>query len=537
MGQLPTGNHGRGVGRQVDGGDLGGDRAGHADQDQPDPEVSQRAGPVNPEQGGSRPGDRSPGGRHPQGEGAGPPGSDGEPDHGSDQGRQPSSVDLDGQGGPDDHHRPQETGVVVASDGHPVSRGGGLDQGLVGADGDDEGGCRQAGDGPLPVVGEDGSGPEGPRRRLGRPSWGPGRDQDGARRDPAGHDEQAEAQAGPVGEGVDRGHHPDPGHRGGPDGGHPGQDHDHPTQSGARSDTSGRPSVEGGHPGQPGDETGRLDRVPGPVPAPPQFDVGPHGPGDQPDRQHGQGDDQDSTVEMAPSGCGSPQGGGGCGQGWHQEAGETGVEDRGVPDHGWVLQHRLEAEPVNGGNRQPLEGRSGNGQDRPVPPGEQGPEPDHPPLGPNRATTGRSDIGAAGHQGPGHRAAGDHPGPGHHCHPQQQRAFRPGPHPRQAQPGADARAGVVGDVGQRPGLGHEAPTEQDHQRGGDGGHYDVEPVAAPPIGSGDTEGGHHDQDPQPELTKHHQSMLARILARFRSLARGRSRPVVGKPARTRPLLS
>ncbi len=401
VGQLKPVDHGWGVNDQIDNGDLGGHRAPDADQDQPHPEVGQCPGAAGPQGRKGRPGDPSPSNSEGDGEGTGGKRGDDGPDRGADYRSVPPSVGLDGQSGPDDDNGPQQAGVVVAGDGHSIPCCRPLDQGLVGPDGYNHRRHRQPGDSPLAVSGGSGGRGRARRARAGGCDGG-----DGTEGHHTGHREQADTEAGPIGEGMHGVHHPDPGHGGSPGRGQAGGNEGGPrhpgAEGGARTGPLARPAVKGGGSQQPGHQAGRLDGVPCPVATPAELDIGPYGPGGQTDGQQPKGNGEYPPVE----GRGDSSISSGRQQGWYEEAAEAGVEDGWVPDHGRVFQHRLEAESVDRGNGQPFEGGSGQHQDEPIASGEQRPPADHPQLYSPRP--------------PACHSSGHNRGPGHHRGPQQQ---------------------------------------------------------------------------------------------------------------------
>ena len=253
------------------------------------------------------------------------------------------------------------------------------------------------------------------------------------------------------------GNHPDPskgrGPNGGDAGGHERRDQNRGGcnhRSGARFASSGDlrsadSTVESGGPTKPGNQSGRLDRVPSPIPAPAQLHIGPNGAGDQPDREQGHRNQQQRLVE---SHFLAGQGRGGSDDGGQQEPDQACIQDRRVPDHGWILEHRLKAEAIDGGDCQLIEWRGHDRHQQAVTANKSGAD-QHRPSPLLCACLAR-------------RRDGD---PGQHRGPQQERAFGPRPGTGDADQGSKSRSGVVGDVDERPVLNGECPQEQGHRRG------------------------------------------------------------------------
>lgn len=207
----------------------------------------------------------------------------------------------------------------------------------------------------------------------------------------------------------------------------------------------GSADVQSRNAGDPGHETGRLDRIPSPVPAPAEFGVSPASAGQQSAGQRRQrkceGDGRHPRA--------TPADGGGRGeQSRNQESDQSAVEKRRVPHHRRVLENGLETEAVDRRCIQPFERRGGQGHDEPERGGDTCSEAEGPiPVFPTR----QSDR--------------DDGGPAHQHGEQQQRAFRAGPHPGEAKEDREARTGVIGDVPQRPIVPGERQAEPDQGRG------------------------------------------------------------------------
>jgi len=342
-------------------------------------------------------------------------------------------------------------------------------------------------------------------------------------RRPECHRQQPDPHAGAIGKGVDRGHNPDPGQGRGPQGGQTGgnqQDRDQTTRQPAPGHPVQRRSAE-----QPGHQTCRLDRVPGPVAAPAKFDVGPHRPRSQTRRQHrhrprhrptlGQRPwsaiiltrrtivtrAAGATVSITPAGRDNnghrvvrTKGEGGGGQGGDEQPDQAGVKQRWVPDHGWILQHRLQPQAVDRGHVESLERRRRQHQHQSVGGGKPRPQPQNPSSGPD-----------PGRESTAEQNPGRHRSPGHHDRPQQQRSLGAGPRAREAQQRTGPRAGMVGHVGQGPDLGHEGHTKSDKQGGAHNRDHNIDSGFEPPLGEQHRQATGHHQAPQAELgqQRHH----------------------------------
>ena len=102
--------------------------------------------------------------------------------------------------------------------------------------------------------------------------------------------------------------------------------------------------VDHGDGDKPGEKRGVLDRVPAPIPAPTQADVGPHGTQTDTGGKEDEGEQGDALAELNPAlgGVVAHEGGDGIGE-RHSHAGVADEQRRRVDGHGPVLQQRVHA--------------------------------------------------------------------------------------------------------------------------------------------------------------------------------------------------
>ena len=204
--------------------------------------------------------------------------------------------------------------------------------------------------------------------------------------------------------------------------------------------------VEEGDAGQPGEEGAVLDRIPCPVAAPPELDVGPVGTGHESDGQ------QHQAGQHVPAGDGQPvphrpsqEGGDGHRRG-HRQSDVAAVQE------GRVVEHRRMAED----RRQPAAVDGGDGE------GGEGAGHRHQQSQEDGRLQRQDRLGAAGQlrEPPPQRPRRQEGPARQHPRPEEERARHAAPQPSQAVGPGGVPAGVVGHVDEGVVLAHEGPRQR-----------------------------------------------------------------------------
>src|SRR3989339_1811519 len=198
--------------------------------------------------------------------------------------------------------------------------------------------------------------------------------------------------------------------------------------------------VQKGGAGQPGHQGSVFHRVPGPITAPAQFHVGPVAAQDHPGGQEEPGNQGPAPGGQDPVvvSFAAEQGAHGKGKG-DVKAHVTQVQRRGVEDHPWVLQQRVEPPAFAGNGEQPLEG---------VGPADQQEQQKKSREGQDQQGIGQGLVVAF------FVAQGDHGGENHQDHlPQEQRTFQPTPNGGDLVKQGQVGTGVVGHKADRKVIG------------------------------------------------------------------------------------
>ena len=205
--------------------------------------------------------------------------------------------------------------------------------------------------------------------------------------------------------------------------------------------------VEEGDTGQPGEEGAVLDRVPGPVAAPPELDVGPVGTGDESDGQ------KDQAGHHVPAGDGQPVPHRPGQEGGDRHRHGHGQTDIAAVQKGRVVEHRRVAED----RRQPAAVDGGDGE------GGEGAGHRHQESEEDGRLQRQHRLGAAGQlrQAPPQRPRRQEGPAGQHPRPEEERARHTAPQPGQAVGPGGVPAGVVGHVDEGVVLAHEGPRQSD----------------------------------------------------------------------------
>ena len=352
---------------------------------------------------------------------------------------------------PGHHDGPGGEREVPTGDGHPISGRGSLDQWLVRAQGGCDGDSGQSDRCREPRLrAED--------RAAGRAPNG-GQDQQCAEGE--GGDQERDAQSRPVGEGVHGFDQADAGESGGPDRGDTGE---HPDQRVANAAMHGRRSCA------EGDEARGLDGIPGPVAAPADLGVSPPGAGHEPGAEQGERrGDRTRPCGRAPA----AEAGSGGEDRRVQQAGQACVEQRWVPEHRRMFEHRLQPESTDGGHRASVEGVRLDCDHEAVRTGAEPGDADRPGV-----------RGAVARREPGDGR--------HHRGPECERTLGACPQAADAVPRAGVGPGVIGDVLELPALAGEGGRQENDGGPGRAGGCEEEAAgsADPP---GDSDAGQREQ--------------------------------------------